>query len=265
MTTILQISDPHIAPAGSRVSARLDTTACLQRLLARIQSIRSQIGPIDAIFVTGDLSEDGSAESYAQFKDLITCLKLPIFVLPGNHDSRDGLRTAFEGDGYLPARGPLNWQRQIGAVQVIALDTLVEGQGGGRLVDETLTFLKTALHKAEGAPVLVGLHHPPFRSGISFMDKMGLENATDFAQILRQFQGELRVVCGHIHSMMVTGVGGHTAISAPAVCSTFAYDTRINAPSGFLVAEGGFLLHKWDEGFQTVQISPTPGSSPFPF
>ena len=109
------------------------------------------------------------------------------------------------------------------------------------------------------------MHHPPFRSGIAVMDKIGLENATEFARIVAQISGELRIICGHVHTMMVANVGGHTAISAPAPCSTFAYDTRANAPIGFMEPGGGLLLHKWEEGFQTVHIAPVQGSGPFPF
>ena len=82
MTTILQISDTHIVPEGALVSGRLDTADALARLVDRINSIRDQIGPIDALLVSGDLSDDGSAESYARFKTLIAPLDLPILCHP---------------------------------------------------------------------------------------------------------------------------------------------------------------------------------------
>ena len=70
MTAILHISDTHIVPDGALVSGRLDTADALARLVERISGIRDQIGPVDALLVSGDLSDDGSAESYARFKAL---------------------------------------------------------------------------------------------------------------------------------------------------------------------------------------------------
>lgn len=263
MTKILQLSDTHIVPEGALVSGRLDTSDSLARMVARITSIRDQIGPIDALLVSGDLSDDGSAESYARFKALIAPLDLPTYVIAGNHDARDPMRAAFSSD--LPVNGPLNWARRIGDIHLIGLDTLVEGQGSGMLSSDSLSFLKSALAEADDAPVLLALHHPPFACGIRFMDDIGLTNRDALHDVLAAYDGTLRIVCGHIHNMIVSDVAGHVAISAPSPCSTFAYDRRLDAPVGFMGQEDGCLLHRWDAGFQSIRIGPMAGSGPFPF
>ncbi len=263
MTTILQISDTHIVAEGKLVSGRLDTADALERLVRRINSIRDQIGQIDALLVTGDLSDDGSAESYARFKTLIAPLDLPTYVITGNHDAREPMRAAFTKD--LPISGPLDWTREIGDIHLIGLDTLVEGQGSGRLSGESLTFLQNTLSKAGDAPVLLALHHPPFACGIGFMDKIGLTNCHDLRDVLAGHAGPLRIICGHIHNMFVSDVAGHIAISAPSPVSTFAYDRRPNAPVGFMTQEDGFLLHRWDAGFQSIRIGPVAGLGPYRF
>lgn len=263
MTTILQLSDTHIVRKGALVSGRLDTAETLARLVARISDIRDQIGPVDALLVSGDLSDDGSAESYARLKTRLALLHLPTFVIPGNHDAREPMREAFAQS--LPASGPLNWSRQVGDVHLIGLDTLVEGKGLGTLAPDSLSFLKDALSQARGAPALLALHHPPFACGIGFMDAIGLSNRASLREAVADYTGPLRIVCGHIHSMMVSDVAGHVAISAPAPCSTFAYDRRQDAPVGYMTQEDGCLLHRWDGGFQTIRIGPLAGSGPFPF
>lgn len=263
MTTILQISDTHIMPEGALVSGRLETAVSLANLVARITSIRAQLGPIDAVLVSGDLSDDGSAESYVRFKSLMAPLHLPMLVIPGNHDAREPMRDAFADQ--LPKTGPLNWVRQIGDLTVIGLDTLVEGTGKGTLSAQSLVFLTDALAIAKHAPVMVALHHPPFASGIDFMDAIGLTNRAEFCEIIAPYQGSLRVVCGHIHSMMVVDCAGRIAISAPSPCSTFAYDLRTDAPVGFMAQEDGCLVHKWNTGFQSVRIGQVAGAGPFPF
>lgn len=263
MTAILQISDTHIVPEGKLVSGRLDSAAALARLVARINAIRDQMGALDAVVVTGDLTHNGDSASFKRFRDLMAPLELPLLVIPGNHDARAPMRAAF--DDHLPTDGPLNWTRQIGAVRLIGLDTLVEGQGLGTLTDASLEFLRHSLAEAAGSPVLLALHHPPFLSGIAFMDRITLTNRADLQKVLTGYSGELRLICGHIHAMMVTQVAGHIAISAPSPASTFAYDRRAEAPVGFMDLGDGCLLHRWEEGFQSVRIGPEAGTGPYTF
>ncbi|WP_299843485.1 metallophosphoesterase [uncultured Roseovarius sp.] len=265
MTTVLQVSDTHIVAPGQMVAGRLDTAASLQKLVTRIGDMLPQIGPVDAVLVSGDLSDDGSRESYAHFRALLAPLDLPLFVIPGNHDCRAHLREAFADDGYLPQTGRLNWHRQVGEVDLIGLDTLVEGQGGGVLEDETLEFLQDALAKVGQRPVLLALHHPPFDCGIWFMDAIGLSGSDALTDLLQASQAEIRILCGHIHSMMVMSVGRAVAISSPSPCSSFAFDLRADAPKGFLTQEDGFLVHQWQQGFRSVRIPLEGGAGPFQF
>ncbi len=263
MTAILQISDTHIVPEGALVSGRLDTADALARLVERISGIRENIGSIDALLVTGDLSDDGTAASYDRFKSLVAPLGLPTYVIAGNHDARGPMRAAFAKN--LPANGPLDWSQRVADILLIGLDTLVAGQGAGALSSDSLSFLKSALSHAGGAPVLLALHHPPFASGIRFMDEIGLTNRDALRDIIADYKGILRMVCGHVHCMMVTDIAGHIALSAPSPCSTFAYDRRTDAPIGFHTQEDGCLLHRWDGGFQSIRIGPVAGPGPFPF
>lgn len=265
MTTILQLSDTHIAPKGTLVSGRVDTKASLERLVARIGALLPQIEPVDAVLVSGDISDKGSAESYVHFREIIAPLDLPVFVIPGNHDRREPMRQAFAADGYLPQSGKLDWQRRVGSVHLIGLDTLVEGQGGGAFDGGSLKFLKSALDAAGDAPVLLALHHQPYVSGIAFMDKIGLEGASELASLLSGYQNEIRVVCGHIHSTMISSIGSKVVISAPSPCTGFAFDLRPDAPVGFLAQEDGFLLHRWRDGFLSVRIPTDPGAGPYSF
>lgn len=265
MTTILQISDTHIARPGQLVSGQLDTAASFEKLVRRISDTTSQLGEIDAILVSGDLSDDGSAESYALFRSIIAPLDAPLFVIPGNHDLRDPLRNAFSDTGYMPSSGKLNWHQRIGDIDIIGLDTLVEGAGGGEIDASTLGFLDDALSTSQSSPVLLALHHPPFKSRIAFMDRIGLKGIDQLANVLRGFDSEIRVVCGHIHTTMVSSVGGKTALSSPSPCSSFAFDVLKDAPVGFLDQEDGFILHCWQDGFQSVRVPIAVGPGPFPF
>lgn len=262
MTTILQISDTHIAPEGALVSGRLDTAQSLRRLVVRVEGMRAQIGAIDAVLISGDLSDAGSPASYAHAQHILAPLKLPLFVIPGNHDAREPLRHAFPN---LPSSGRLNWAHPVGDVVMIGLDTLMEGQGGGTLDTETLAFLADALRAAGDTPVILALHHPPFTTGIQFMDKIGLDGIDALTEVVARHSGELRIVCGHIHCLITASVGSKIAISAPSPCSSFAFDLRADSPVGYMDVEDGFLIHRWHNGFQTVRVGMNRGAGPFPF
>lgn len=265
MTTILQLSDTHIVAEGVLVSGRLATDAALIRLVDHLTGSLDKIGPVDALLVSGDLSDDGSDESYQRFLTMIEPLGMPGFVIPGNHDRREAMRRAFSGPGYLPKTGKLNWHQSVGSIDLIGIDTLVEGSGAGELDEGTLEFLTTALRTAGTRPVLLAMHHPPFSSGVAFLDDIGLAGTDALARILLEHSGEVHLVCGHIHSTMVASIGGKIAISSPSPCSSFAFDARPEAAAGFCDQGDGCLLHRWRGGFQTVRIGQMSGDGPFAF
>lgn len=265
MTTVLQISDTHLVRPGQLVSGRLNTAASLEALVASVAADPARFGAIDAVLMTGDLSDDGSAESYALFKSLVAPIDAPLYVIPGNHDLRAPMRAAFADQGGMPASGKLNWHERLGDIDLIGLDTLIEGAGGGEIDAATLDFLEQALSASGTRPVLLALHHPPFHSGIAFMDRIGLSGIDALASVLSRFEADIRVVCGHIHSTMVASVGGKTALSAPSPCSTFAFNIAPDAPVGFHDQQDGFMLHRWQGGFQSVRIPMRHGPGPFPF
>lgn len=262
---LIQISDPHIVARPGLVSGRLDTAAALEQTVERIGDLRAKVGPVAALLVTGDITDDGDPASYALFREIVAPLGLPILAIPGNHDAREPMRASFADTGVMPEAGPLNWVRDLPGLRVVGLDTLVEGTGGGAFGVGTLDFLAAALKTAPEGPVLVALHHPPFSCGIGFMDAIGLSGADDLAEVLHRGARDVRLVCGHIHHLQSARVGGCAVLSAPAVCSTFDIDFRDDAPSGFLESPGGFLLHDWTTGFRTLAVPAMIGPGPYPF
>jgi len=262
---LIQLSDPHLIARRGLVSGRLDTVAALTRTVARIADLRVKVGPVAGLLVTGDVTDDGDPASYALFRQIVDPLGLPLLAIPGNHDAREAMRAAFADTGLMPKTGPLDWVRDLPGLRVVGLDTLVEGQGGGALGEGTLAFLARALETAPPGPILVALHHPPFASGVRFMDRLGLSNAAALGKVLRGSGREGRVVCGHIHCMQLATVGGWPALSAPATCSTFDVDFRDDAPVGFFEDSGGFLLHDWQNGLRTHRVPTACGDGPYPF
>jgi 3',5'-cyclic AMP phosphodiesterase CpdA len=149
--------------------------------------------------VTGDLVDHGEPEEYEQLRHLLARLSMPVFVIPGNHDAREPLREAFRGAGYLPVDGYLQYAIEDYPLRLVALDTLVPGKHVGMLCAERLGWLDATLAAQPDRPTVILMHHPPFATGITYMDNYGLDNAAGLAQIVARHPQVERIVCGHLH------------------------------------------------------------------
>lgn len=242
MARLLQLSDLHVVAPGKLCSGVLDTGAILRAGVDRILAQMPAIGPLDGVLVTGDISEDGSAESYDLAQRELARLGLPVYAVPGNHDNRAAFRAAFRAQAWMSAAGAIDWVVDLPDTRLIGLDTLVEGQGAGRVQPDTLAFLTQALAGARARAVVVALHHPPMRTGIRFMDNIGLENTAELAAAIPATCGPVMFVAGHVHGVYLGRIGVHRVVTAPSLCSAFALDKRPDARVGFLTGPTGYAL-----------------------
>ena len=265
MARFLQLTDLHVVAPGSLCSGVLDTGAILRAGVDRILAQMPAIGPLDGVLVTGDISDDGSAESYDLAQRELARFGLPVYAVPGNHDSRGAFRAAFGGQVGMPASGLVDWVVDLPDTRLIGLDTLVEGQGAGRLQPDSLAFLTRALAGAGTRAVVVALHHPPMRIGIRFMDNIGLENTNDLAAAIPANCAPVIFVAGHVHGVYLGRIGAHRVVTAPSLCSAFALDRRTDARVGFLTGPTGYaLLDTGPDDSWTAQPLFT-GDGPFDF
>ncbi len=167
---IAQITDTHIKPPGLFAYRVVDTATCLR---AAVSALARLVPVPAAVVVTGDLVDRGLPEEYAHLRALLGSLRMPVYLIPGNHDDRDALRAAFKEDGYFPADGFLHYAVDVGPLRLVALDTLVPGEGGGNLCEARLEWLAATLAEAPARPTVILMHHPPFETGIAHMDRLG--------------------------------------------------------------------------------------------
>ena len=265
MTRVLHLSDLHVVAPPRLVSGRLDTARLLESAIDRILADLPKLAPVDVVLVTGDLSDDGSPESYRIARRELDRLGLPLLVLPGNHDRREALRAAFADTLAMPGTGPIDWAVDLGELRIIGLDTLIEGESGGTLGDGSLRHLSSALETAAGRPVLIAMHHPPFETGIRFMDRIGLNRRAEMERALSAAHGPVRIVAGHVHIPFTAAVGPHVACTAPSTCSGFQLDLREDAPAGFMTGPRGYMVHDWSGTFRSACASLCTADGPYPF
>lgn len=265
MARLLQLTDLHMVAPGTLVSGVLDTPALLADAIDRLLARLDAFGPLDAVLVTGDISDDGSAASYAAARALLERIGLPLLAVPGNHDRREAFRKAFADLPTTPQSGPIDWVADVAGTRIVGLDTLVEGQGGGRLAAESLERLSDALATSDGRPAVLALHHPPLRTGIRFMDAIGLANATELAERIAHYNGSLRIVAGHVHGVFHGRLGGHPVATAPSVCSAFALDVRESARAGFMTGPTGCAVLDTGPDDIWIAVPLEHGDGPFDF
>jgi 3',5'-cyclic AMP phosphodiesterase CpdA len=249
---------PDAAPGWSRI----DTAACLRRAVATLNSLNPRP---DVTVITGDLTDHGSAEEYANLRGLLAPLRMPAYLIPGNHDSRDGMRAAFGAQGYLPAAGFLHYAVEGHPLRLVALDTHIPGEHGGLLCAERLQWLDQTLAASPTKPTVVMMHHPPFPTGIEHMDRHSLHNPGEFAAVIRRHPQVERILCGHLHRTIDHRFAGTIAGTAPSTAHQLVLDTAPGAPAEFTFEPPGYQLHYWRDGIGLVSHTAVFGDWPGPF
>jgi 3',5'-cyclic AMP phosphodiesterase CpdA len=259
---IAHITDTHVTPPGTLLMGIVDTASALDRAVAALNLLDPSP---DAIVLTGDLVESGAPEEYAHLRALLAPLRMPVFVIPGNHDAREPMRQAFIADGYLPRHGFLDYAIEDYPLRIVALDTLVPGEGGGAVCSERLRWIDRILSEAQDRPTLVLMHHPPFLTGISHMDRLGLDGRAAFAEIIRRHPQVERIACGHLHRPIESRFAGTVAGTAPSTAHQIVLDFRPDARASFAFEPPGFQLHYWREGADLVTHTVSIGDWPGPY
>ncbi|SDG56273.1 phosphodiesterase [Roseospirillum parvum] len=228
---IAQITDTHVTTPGTLAFGCVDTLA----LLAATVDHANRISPgLDAVVLTGDLTDMGRSEEYTALKPLLDRLAAPYFLLPGNHDDRDALRQAFDGHPGLAPPGPfMNLVVDHFPVRLIGLDTLLPGRHEGHLCPARLSWLEARLSEAPQRPTMVFMHHPPFATGIAHMDEMMLLRPGDLLAVLRRHPQVRHVAAGHVHRAVSTAVDGLAMSIAPSSAHAVSLDLDPDAPATF--------------------------------
>ena len=260
-----QISDLHIKPPGKLSYRVVDCAAMLERCVQEV--LRLPQRP-DAMVITGDLVDFGRPEEYAHLRKLLSPLPMPYYLLPGNHDERGALRAAFPDHAYLRQWQPfVQYAIDEWPVRIVAIDTVIPGEGGGRLDAERLEWLDRALARAPEKPTVVVMHHPPFPTLIGHMDEIGLEGADALAAVIERHPQVERVLCGHLHRPIQYRFAGTIASTSPSPAHQVALDLAPDAPSRFKMEPPGFQLHAWRQGMGIVSHTAYIGdfAGPYPF
>ena len=251
-SVVVQITDLHYEQGAAEAE-------CAAALGAALKAIDDLDEPVAAVLFTGDLVDEPGAEAYAGLRALLEACGPPVLALPGNHDDRALLRHAF-APADPPGAAPVSVRQDAGGWVVLGCDSTVPGHGHGTLSADQLDWLDAELAACAGAPVLLGLHHPPILTGAPVLDALALDrpSAEGLARVAAAHPHLQLVTCGHAHRTGVGAIGGCPVLICPSV--RFQLEPDPGAPGGLVrtAAPPGMAVHRLADGRIAGQVVTLP-------
>jgi 3',5'-cyclic-AMP phosphodiesterase len=216
-TMFVHLSDLHLARPGNLVYG-IDPMRQVRDVLERMA--RLDVAPA-FIVISGDLSEDGSVESYEMLMGLVEEIggDRPVLFALGNHDNRMQFRRVVLGEAAADGQEPFCYSRLIDGLRVIVLDSTIPGETSGALGTTQRAWLEAELQLPAPRGNLIMLHHPcrlaaPARHEPLFIlqDAAALE-----AVVARHAERVLGILAGHSHQANASPFAGTIHTTAPAV------------------------------------------------
>lgn len=212
---IIHMSDLHIADKGKPIWDT-DTLAHFDAALERIETELN----IDAIFITGDIADNGSQWAYDYVDSRLSKLGIPTYLCPGNHDWLPNMKKVFNYCKIVPSLEIGGWKFVFLDSTLKDPDEINKNKARGGLNEEDFKFI-TNIAKDSDVPICLLLHHSPIEPG-GWMNRKLLENRDEFKSIISQYDMIRLVLFGHIHYPLTESDNNIVYSSAPAI--GFAFD-----------------------------------------
>jgi len=186
---IIQLSDSHLFCSKEQTFLDVPPYFHLERVIQRIKNESP-----DCLFATGDLSHDGTPQSYEFFSDMISTLKIKTFWIPGNHDDFNVMGKVFSKNRYLI------YQKHflIGRWQFICVETNVKNSDHGHIPNTEIDYISQCVQNTKANTVLL-MHHHPLPVGTPLIDQFVIDNGADFLNKLKYYNQIKLIICGHTH------------------------------------------------------------------
>lgn len=189
----IHLTDPHVIGEGELYGQ--DPAA---RLRAAVASINAEHGDADFVVLTGDMTHWGDAAAYARFSREIKKLNMPVHLMVGNHDDTAAFGAAFpetprDDTGFVQCGFDTLFGR------FLLLDTKDPEAHAGAYCPARQAWLGSELDKTND-PIVLFMHHPPIKTGITSMDRIMLQDAKTFYDVIAPHKARIRhLFFGHVH------------------------------------------------------------------
>lgn len=250
--SIAQITDIHLLASESQRLQGISTTESFLAVMKRLEELRPEL---DLLLMTGDLSDDGTPESYENLQHYLNSLQIATYWLPGNHDCAIAMDKILNL-GMVSRRKSF----QRGNWNFILLNSSVTDCVYGYLSATTLDWLDSELKMLPNNPTLIALHHPPLSVNSAWINRSCLQNSQELFAVIDCYPQVKLVLFGHIHQEFRRQRHNVHYLGSPSTCYQFQSQSTTFAINQEL--PGFRLLKLYADGTWTTKIERVPYSLP---
>jgi len=223
----VHITDTHLLDYAEGTFHGLNTKKSLELVLSESQL---RYPDIDFLLFTGDISQTGTEKSYSLFRSVIKRHNLPVYCVPGNHDTPILLQRIIPScpDDSINIVS-------IGKFSIVLINSWVENKHYGMVTPRCLQQLDEHLKNSEEKFNVIAIHHPPVLINSKWLDEIGLQNQHEFLQVINKYSRNSLLICGHVHQEIDQQLGNLRLLATPSTCHQYKANSdsmrRINTPS----------------------------------
>ncbi len=236
----------------------IDADAALDRTVAELVAAGRHGHRLDAVVVSGDLTDSGDPDAYRRLRAALTAVGVPILFATGNHDERATFHRVLLG---IDNAEPVVQQLTLGGgLRLVALDSSVASRGHGRLAAQTLADLADILRNPAPAGTLVVLHHAPLPPPSPLLSCFALERESRRALAAAVADTDVRLILAGHHHLAQSGMLGGVPV---AVAGSTAIRTDPLAAAGHerTTTSGAFNLVRVYPDTVVVSVIPVDGAA----
>lgn len=238
---LIQLTDFHLFSNTKETLQGYCTYECLKLV---VDSIISNVNlTADAIFITGDISEDKTLESYQLALKQVERLNLPIYFLAGNHDDKECMKSVFSRSSLAIDTNEIHCKDWI----LIKVDTVQYGEDSGLLSADAKKDLEKRIAGYRNIKVALFMHHHPVAVGIPLVDGCMLLNSKDIFSLADSGNKLKSIICGHAHTQL-TGMHNDCVID---VCPATCFQWKAGARTLETDDERGYKLLSFGEQYHS--------------
>lgn len=195
---IIHMSDLHLTGNGTPVWGENSR----RKFMSALSQVRS-MEDIDVIIVSGDISDDGTIDSYIYADQEFAKLNIPTYWCAGNHDNLDTLAKIFR-PSFCHIGGQVlidGWRLYV--INSVAIDEYDPNTNRSRGI--VTSQQREKLNKQldmQPEPSVIVLHHPPLEIG-GWQDDKILKDRDTFRALLYKHDNVRIVLSGHVHCFSI--------------------------------------------------------------